>query len=60
MFTIRFNGVPTDQLFESREKAYQNIAAIFGEVPGLRAANLVYWPTVSAHGNSTIEIVELK
>jgi hypothetical protein len=60
MYTIKFNGVPTDQLFDTRDKALKNIESVFGDLPEFKTLNMIYWPSVSARGNTCIEIVEVK
>ena len=59
MYIIKFNGVSTDQTFESREKAIESITQVFGEIADLATLNLVYWPSVSARGNTAIEVLEV-
>jgi len=59
MYIIKFNGVPTDQTFESREKAIESITHVFGEIADFATLNLVYWPSVSARGNTAIEVLEV-
>ena len=57
---LKFNGVPPDQTFESPEKAIESITRVSGESAVFTSLNLVYWPSVSARGNTAIEILEVK
>ena len=60
MYIIKFNGIPTDETFESRETAIESVTHMFGEIADFRTLNLVYWPSVSAHGDTAIKILEVK
>jgi hypothetical protein len=60
MHIMKYDGVPTDQTFESREKAIESVADVFGEISDFATLNLDYCRTVSARGNTAIDILEVK
>lgn len=59
MYIIKMNEIPLPGRYESREAAVKEIHHLFGDTDfDHTAANFIYWPSVSARGNTKIEIAQ--
>ena len=55
MYYITYNGVVTPHAYESRQEAIRELKNTFGDIE-LDVHDIAYWPSVSARGNTKIEI----
>ena len=55
MWYITYNGVVTPHPYDTREAAIQALKDTFSDIQ-LDEHNVAFWPSVSARGNTRIEI----
>lgn len=55
MYYITYNGVVTPHAYETRQEAIRELKNTFGDIQ-LDAHDVAFWPSVSARGNTKIEI----
>jgi len=55
MYYITYNGVVTPHPYYTREEAISELKNTFGNIE-LDARDIAFWPSVSARGNTKIEI----
>ena len=55
MYYITYNGVVTPHPYQTREDALRELKNTFGDLE-LDKQDIAFWPSVSARGNTKIEI----
>jgi hypothetical protein len=55
MYYITYNGVVTPHPYQTREDAIHELKSTFGDLE-LDKHDIAFWPSVSARGNTKIEI----
>ena len=55
MYYITYNGVVTPHPYQTREDALRELKNTFGDLE-LDKHDIAFWPSVSARGNTKIEI----
>jgi hypothetical protein len=57
MYIIKMNEIALPVTYPTREAAVEEIHRMFGETEfETESANIIFWPSVSARGNTKIEI----
>jgi hypothetical protein len=57
MYYITYNGVVTPHAYTTREEAILELKNTFGDIE-LDERDVMFWPSVSARGNTKIEICQ--
>jgi hypothetical protein len=57
MYIIKMNEIELPVKYETRQAAVEEIHRMFGETEfDTTAVNIIFWPSVSARGNTKIEV----